>query len=297
MATNRTSTGTAPRTGQIDLNKYMQERSNSLNGITAGYGDIFTNYGNGLINNGSFQAIENARQNMLASTNRQYNDAAKNYYTQYRANQAKLPENLSRLGVTGGGSETAQLGLMNNYSTNLYNNESARRNAINEANMQYDQQIAENSKAIAQQLADVYLQLALQAQAEKAASYGGGGGGYGYSDSDYYGDDYYGDEGGYGYNSSAIANTILNGQAAGMGAIANAIGKLNQSKANKTMAKSSNTQAYQPTPYLRGTSVANGKRKATGGGRTVKRTYNTRTTRATGGGSGGSRNTNTQTYR
>lgn len=187
--------------------KYLQDFQNTINtnstalkGIKEGYDTMYRNYASGLVNDGTFQAIENARQNSQDTTNRQYNDAARNYYSQYMQNQKALPERLSNLGVTGGATESAMLKLMNQYSGNLYQNQSARANALNNINMQYDQQIANNSKTIAQQLAETYLRLAQQArdevlaeqEAARQAAYYSGGGGY-YSDyGDYYGG--YGDE-------------------------------------------------------------------------------------------------------
>lgn len=195
--------------------KYLQDFQNTINtnsaalkGIKEGYDTMYKNYASGLVNDGTFQAIENARQNSQDTTNRQYNDAARNYYSQYMQNQKALPERLSNLGVTGGATESALLKLMNQYSGNLYQNQSARANALNNINMQYDQQIANNSKTIAQQLAETYLSLAQQARdevlaeeerkrqealaaaeaARQASYYSSGGGGYssgGYSSGGY----------------------------------------------------------------------------------------------------------------
>lgn len=147
----------------------IKTNTDSLNGIDNTYGSWYQNYANQISNNGALQAIENARKNMTDLTNRQYDTNARNYYTQYRLNENKLPERLSNLGVTGGASETAQLALMNNYSGNLYNNETARANALNSGNMQYDQLVAENSKELANQLASTYLNLAKEAQSNKTA--------------------------------------------------------------------------------------------------------------------------------
>lgn len=186
-----------------DFQNTIKTNSAALKGIKAGYDTMYQNYANGLVNDGTFQAIENARTNANNLTNRNYDNSAKNYYTMYRQNQLAMPEKLSNLGVTGGASETALLKLMNQYSGNMYNNENARNNTINTTNMQYDQQIADNSKTIAQQLADTYLKLAQQAREEvlaeeerkrqealaaaeaaRAASYSYGGGG-GYSSNSY----------------------------------------------------------------------------------------------------------------
>lgn len=183
-----------------DLQKLINTNTSSLTKKSKTLGNIYNAYASGLVNNGSYQTIENARNNMQTATNRQYDDSAKNYYAQYRVNQMALPEQLSNLGVTGGASETAELGLMNQYSGNLYNNEAARANALNTGNMQYDQMIAENSQNLANQLAETYLNLALQAREEalaKAASRSGGGRRSRRGSRRYYG-------GGYGGSSSYL---------------------------------------------------------------------------------------------
>lgn len=199
-----------------DFQKTITDNAKSLAGIYSGYDDIYTKYANGLVNDGSFQAIENARANALDSANSQYNDAAKNYYTQYKQNQMALPERLSNLGVTGGATESALLRLMNQYSGNVYQNQQARAKSLNDINMQYNQQIADNSKSIANQLAEIYLQLALQARADKkeadeaakaAASYSSGGSGGSY----YYGGDSSNDYSGVKPSGTAPKSTIPNG--------------------------------------------------------------------------------------
>lgn len=139
--------------------KAANQGLNYLNQLDTNLGGLYGNSAAILIDNGALQAIESARKNMQDMTNRQYNDNANTYYQMYRQNQAKLPENLSRLGITGGASETASLNQLNNYSNNLYNNESARANALNEGNMKYDQMIADNSVQLSRQLADMYYNL------------------------------------------------------------------------------------------------------------------------------------------
>lgn len=130
-----------------------------LNQLDTNLGGLYGNTAQIMIDNGATQAIEKARKNMQNMTNRQYNDNANAYYQMYKQNQNKLPENLSRLGINGGASETAALGLLNNYASNLYNNESARANALNEGNMKYNQMIADNSVQLSKQLADMYYNL------------------------------------------------------------------------------------------------------------------------------------------
>ena len=286
--------------------KYLQDFQNTINtnsaalkGIKEGYDTMYKNYASGLVNDGTFQAIENARKNSQDTTNRQYNDAARNYYSQYMQNQKALPERLSNLGVTGGATESALLKLMNQYSGNLYQNQSARANALNNINMQYDQQIANNSKTIAQQLAETYLRLAQQARDEvlaeqeaarqaalaAARSYGGGssGGGGGY----YYGDDenYY-DSSGNSYSSSQLASTIAKAAGVSVDVAKKALANTSFKKypvtgaAKSAYNSSKGMQTYTSTyiPKTTGTSVANGKRTAIGGGKTVSNAPKTTTT-------------------
>lgn len=144
----------------LEYNTYTFTKRNPIEvdneGLDANSRNILAGYQKRLNDNGYLQALESARNNTLDATNRSYNDNARNYYQMYMTNQAKMPENLSRLGVTGGASETAQLGLMNNYSGNLYNNESQRAQTTANLNAQYDQLVADYSKDLAQQLANVY---------------------------------------------------------------------------------------------------------------------------------------------
>lgn len=105
-------------------------------------------------------ALEEARSNALAGIKSTYDDSARNYYRLYRTQENELPEQLSSIGATGGATESAALRLMNNYSDNLYKNETARNRDINGLNQDYNDAIAKNSMQIAQQIADAYLQKA-----------------------------------------------------------------------------------------------------------------------------------------
>ena len=105
-------------------------------------------------------ALQNAQRLSADQINNAYNLSARDYYQLYKTQQAKLPENLSKAGVTGGASESAQLKLMNNYSENLYKNEAARNNQLAGVNADYNNQIAENSINAANTMANSYLQLA-----------------------------------------------------------------------------------------------------------------------------------------
>ena len=107
-------------------------------------------------------ALQNAQRLSADQINNAYNLSARDYYQLYKTQQAKLPENLSKAGVTGGASESAQLKLMNNYSENLYKNEAARNNQLAGVNRNYNDQIAQNSINAANQMANAYLQMAQQ---------------------------------------------------------------------------------------------------------------------------------------
>lgn len=112
-------------------------------------------------------ALQNAQKLSADQINNAYNLSARDYYQLYKTQQAKLPENLSKAGVTGGASESAQLKLMNNYSENLYKNEAARNNQLAGINRNYNDQIAQNSINAANQMANAYLQMAQQQLAYK----------------------------------------------------------------------------------------------------------------------------------
>ena len=107
-------------------------------------------------------ALQNANKLNQEQINSNYDNSAREYYRLYKTQQKQLPETLSRLGVTGGASESSQLKLLNSYSDNLYKNESARNNQLAGVNADYNNQIAENSINAANTMANSYLQLAQQ---------------------------------------------------------------------------------------------------------------------------------------
>lgn len=96
-------------------------------------------------------------------TNANFDASAKQYYLTYMQNQRKLAEQMSQLGMTGGVSETANMGVLNNYSSNLATNEGQRNQQLGQNQLNYAQQVADNSRALAQQLS----QLAQQRQGEQ----------------------------------------------------------------------------------------------------------------------------------
>ena len=107
-------------------------------------------------------SLQNANRLNQDQINSAYDNSAREYYRLYKTQQKQLPENLSRLGVTGGASESSQLKLLNSYSDNLYKNESARNIELAGINADYNNQIAENSINAANNMANSYLQLAQQ---------------------------------------------------------------------------------------------------------------------------------------
>lgn len=110
----------------------------------------------------SAAALQNSNQASKDAINNAYDNTARNYYQLYKTQQAKLPENMSLAGVTGGASESAQLNLLNTYANNLYNNESGRNTQLANVEQDYNDKVASNSISAANSIADAYLQLAQQ---------------------------------------------------------------------------------------------------------------------------------------
>lgn len=106
--------------------------------------------------------LKAALESQLAKINAQFDEAARQYYIQYRTQMANMPEYLSRLGVTGGMSETAALGALNNYSSNLTSSENERFSTLADVDTSYRQKIAENNQEVANQLANYYYQIQMQ---------------------------------------------------------------------------------------------------------------------------------------
>ena len=68
------------------------------------------------------------------SANSGFNDTQRQNYVQYMQNKKDLPEQLARMGVTGGASETSALRAQTNYENNFNNVEKARNARIGEIN-------------------------------------------------------------------------------------------------------------------------------------------------------------------
>ena len=144
---------------------YNAGYNSGYNEGTAGLNEIKQMYSN--MQTQQNTALQNAQRLSADQINNAYDLSARDYYQLYKTQQAKLPENLSKAGVTGGASESAQLKLMNNYSENLYKNEAARNNQLAGINRNYNDQIAQNSINAANQMANAYLQMAQQQLAYK----------------------------------------------------------------------------------------------------------------------------------
>ncbi len=145
-----------------------QNYLSNMSGVEDAYGSYITQLQGGAGNANA--ALDEARANALAGIKSTYDDSARNYYRLYRTQEKELPEQLSSIGATGGATESAALRLMNNYSDNLYKNETARNQDTNALNENYYNAIAQNSQKLAAQLADAYLQLGM-AQTEMTNSY------------------------------------------------------------------------------------------------------------------------------
>ena len=152
----------AHKLGTFNYENYLQ----GLDTLNQGYDSYVTQLQSGAGNANA--ALEEARSNALAGIKSTYDDSARNYYRLYKTMEKELPEQLSSIGATGGATESAALRLMNNYSDNLYKNETARNQDINGLNQDYNDAIAKNSMQLAQQIADAYLQKAQAVQGMQA---------------------------------------------------------------------------------------------------------------------------------
>ena len=70
------------------------------------------------------------------TANSEYDDLARQAYIAKRQSENALPQQLAALGISGGGSETANLKLQTNYQNNLNQSEQARKQALQELALQ-----------------------------------------------------------------------------------------------------------------------------------------------------------------
>lgn len=82
-------------------------------------------------------AMTNAQlQTAQQNSNSQYDDLARQAYINMRQSQNALPQQLAALGISGGGSETANLKLQTNYQNNLNTNEQQRAQMLQDFALQ-----------------------------------------------------------------------------------------------------------------------------------------------------------------
>lgn len=107
-------------------------------GMNGGWGDWFMNAAN--MQAGAVDAQLKALQEKLAmqkgENNSYYDDIAAQAYVAKRQAEAAMPQRLAAYGISGGGSESAQLGLDTSYQNNLNANELARQNMLQQLDYQ-----------------------------------------------------------------------------------------------------------------------------------------------------------------
>lgn len=107
-------------------------------GMNGGWGDWFMNAAD--MQAGAVDAQLKALQEKLAmqkgENNSYYDDIAAQAYVAKRQAEAAMPQRLAAYGISGGGSESAQLGLDTSYQNNINANELARQNMLQQLDYQ-----------------------------------------------------------------------------------------------------------------------------------------------------------------
>lgn len=107
-------------------------------GMDGGWGDWFMNAAD--MQAGAVDAQLKALQAQLelqrGENNSYYDDIASQAYIAKRQAEAAMPQRLAAYGISGGGSESAQLGLDTSYQNNINANELARQNMLQELDYQ-----------------------------------------------------------------------------------------------------------------------------------------------------------------
>lgn len=107
-------------------------------GMNGGWGDWFMNAAD--MQAGAVDAQLKALQAQLelqkGENNSYYDDIAAQAYVAKRQAEAAMPQRLAAYGISGGGSESAQLGLDTSYQNNINANELARQNMLQELDYQ-----------------------------------------------------------------------------------------------------------------------------------------------------------------
>lgn len=109
------------------------------------------------------EALRNQLIQSKQGTSANYNSAAAANYLNYMKQQNAMPEQLARLGVNGGASETAAMRMANNYALNQGSNEASRNAALASLQSAYDTNSASLDQSANDKLANAYMNLA-QAQ-------------------------------------------------------------------------------------------------------------------------------------
>jgi hypothetical protein len=120
-------TATAPAMQEAVLPEYIGLSADEIN---AQYNDIADQLAAQRKNYLDLTLAQNQAAQNDANTN--YDNIARQAYILKRQQEQALPQQLSALGVSGGGSETANLRLQTNYQNNLNSNEQARQQAMKE---------------------------------------------------------------------------------------------------------------------------------------------------------------------
>lgn len=107
-------------------------------GMNGGWGDWFMNAAD--MQAGAVDAQLKALQEKLAmqrgENNSYYDDIASQAYIAKRQAEAAMPQRLAAYGISGGGSESAQLGLDTSYQNNINANELARQSMLQQLDYQ-----------------------------------------------------------------------------------------------------------------------------------------------------------------
>ena len=146
------------------------------------YIDMYNNYRNEQqnIRDAYRKQLEADRTAAEASSNAEYDNAARQNYINYMQARKSLPSQLNALGIRGGASESSALRLGTNYGSNVASNEAARNSALAALRQQYEDKLASYDEEWDNKLQQAYLtaienQLRWE-QEQKALSSGGGGG-------------------------------------------------------------------------------------------------------------------------
>lgn len=138
----------------------------------------YKNVMNASVNKGT-QNLESQK----GSINQSADDMARQAYILSRQNAKDLPQQLASQGITGGGTETAQLGLMSNYENNLNSINTNRSNALNavdtsindlrnQGELSYAEQTLSNNQAALNAYQNMLSQSANYGQWQSEVNYG-----------------------------------------------------------------------------------------------------------------------------